>query len=249
MREDDDTKDVLRILNALGLSALPISATHAHKTPDILVEAPDGRVLIEVEGKPRDRQVRDLLDGPAGATLLYRNDRVRDRVHSAWRQIRDYPGRQAIDSTVIWLLCRKRSEAILTGRAARASVLGTQQLEGETDKGAYYDKPCFFFHESLFFSHKELDAVVIDDGESIELCLNPYGPRYATFRDGALAKRFRGAFAVLDPVAEEAAGRAFIADCAIDRRDTNEVVRYLRQKYQIGRPTIWVYQLVNVPVR
>ncbi len=47
---------------------------------------------------------------------------------------------------------------------------------------------------------------------------------------------------------QKTTGGAFFADCDTERHNTNEVVRYLRQKYQLRQPTITQFTLVNMPV-
>jgi hypothetical protein len=118
-------------------------------------------------------------------------------------------------------------------------------LEGYTETNNYYSKPCYFFHESLFFKYKDLDAVVLHSCDDLTLCLNPYSSRYTAWK----AYPFLSAFSVvIDPVEEESAGAALFADCDTDRRDTKQIVRYLRQKYQLHRPKITRFVLVNMPV-
>ena len=243
---DTDSVMVRNIFrDVLGLHVSMIAPSPKYKSPDLLIEFAGVRVLTEVERKTDDQQFRNLLDGEKGGTLQYSAARTEERVKNAWRQVRDYPERNISDSTLVWLIAGQRDAAILTGKAAIARLYGIETLEGYTEAGDYYSKPCYFFYESLFFKYKDLDAVVVHSSEDVSLCLNPYSTRYAEWK----VYPFLSAFStVIDPVAEESTGAAFLADCETERHNTNEVVRYLRQKYQLRRPTITQFTLVNMPV-
>lgn len=243
---DTDAEMVRGILrDVLGLNVSMIAPSPEHKSPDLLIEFAGVKILTEVKRKTDDQQFRDLLDSRKGATLQYSGARTEERVKNAWRQIRDYPNRRPSDSTLIWLIAGQRDATILTAKAAIARLYGIETLEGYTETDYYYSKSCYFFHESLFFKYKHLDAVVVHSYDDVTLCLNPHSSRYAAWK----AYPFLSAFsAVIDPVAEESTGAALFADCDTDRSDTNQVVEYLRQKYQLRRPTIPRFVLVNMPV-
>ena len=243
---DTDAEMIRGILrDVLGLNVSMITTSPEYKSPDLLIEFAGVRMLTEVERKTDDQQFRDLLDDEKGATLQYSGARTEERVKNAWRQIRDYPNRRSSDSTLIWLIAGQRDAAILTAKAAIARLYGVETLEGYTETDDYYSKPCYFFYESLFFKYKHLDAVVVHSCDDVTLCLNPYSSRYATWRTYPFLSAFS---AVIDPVAEEPTGAALFADCNTDRSNTNQVVGYLRQKYQLRPPTITRFVLVNMPV-
>lgn len=243
---DTDAEMVLSNLrDALGLSVFAITSSPKHKSPDLLIEFPGAKILVEVERKTDDQQFNDLLDGEKGGTLRYSSARTEERVKKAWRQIRDYPHRSPSDSTLIWLIAGQRDTTILTDKAGITRLYGLETLEGYSEEGDYCSKSCYFFYESLFFKYKDLDAVVVHSSDKVSLCLNPYSPRFVAWK----AYPFLSAFsAVIDPVAEEATGAALFADCDTDRSNTNEVVRYLQQKYRLRIPTITRFVLVNMPV-
>ena len=243
---DSDAETIRGILrDVLGLNVSMITPSPEYKSPDLLVEFAGVRILTEVERKTDDQQFRDLVDSKKGATLQYSGARTEERVKNAWRQIRDYPDRSPSDSTLIWLIAGQRDATTLTAKAAIARLYGVETLEGHTEADKYYSKPCYFFYESLFFKYKHLDAVVVHSCDDVSLCLNPHSSRYAAWRTYPFLSAFS---AVIDPVAEESAGAAFFADCDTDRRNTDQVVGYLRQKYQLRRPTITRFVLVNMPV-
>ena len=243
----DSDAEMIRgiLLEVLGLNISMITPSPEYKSPDLLIEFAGVRVLTEVKRKTDDQQFRDLVDSKKGVTLQYSGARTEERVKNAWHQIRDFPDRRPTDSTLIWLIAGQRDVTILTAGAAIARLYGIETLEGHTEADEYYSKPCYFFYESLLFKYKHLDAVVVHSCDDVSLCLNPYSSRYTAWRTYPFLSAFS---AVIDPAAEESAGTAFFADCDTDRRNTDQVVGYLRQKYQLRRPTINRFGLVNMPV-
>lgn len=93
-------------------------------------------------------------------------------------------------------------------------------------------RECFFFHNAAFFRYGDaLDGAVVSDRESTRLWINPHSPRADGLKISELASDFVAAF---DPRDRERVGRALIADCEIDRRDTDAVKRYLQEEYGTG---------------
>ena len=222
-----------------------ITPSPKHKSPDLFIEFSDIKILTEVERKTDDQQLRDLLDGEKGTRLQYSGARTEERIKEAWRQIRDYPQRISSDSTLVWLLAGQRDATILTAKEAISQLYGIETLEGYTETGDSYIKPCYFFYESLFFKYKHLDAVVVHSCDDMTLCLNSHSPRYTAWKTYPFLSMFK---AVIDPIAEESTGAALFADCDTDRKNTNQVVWYLCQKYRLRQPTIIQFDLVNMPV-
>ena len=67
----------------------------------------------------------------------------------------------------------------------------------------------------------------------MKLCLNPYSPNWQALRDSPFARHLSEG--LIDPVAEEASGTAFIADTNLDRSNPSVVLSYLQEKYKIPR--------------
>ncbi len=99
-------------------------------------------------------------------------------------------------------------------------------------------KQCYFFRNGDFFRFKEhLDGAVAafinGNSVTVKLCLNPYSPNWEALRDSPYARHFK--HGLIDPVADERAGEAYIADTDIDRRDEAAVLKYLETKYGLQR--------------
>ena len=95
-------------------------------------------------------------------------------------------------------------------------------------------KECYFFRNAEFFRCKDhLDGAVaaFHHGDSVtrKLCLNPYSTQWQSLRDSPFASNFK--LGLIDPVAEEYAGEAYIADADLPCSDLVPVIRYLEAKY------------------
>lgn len=251
MKDDHDKIFVLSLLQNSGLQVRIIPELPTHKTPDLRVMTPEGDVLVEVKSKNDDQQLRSLLQSPKGTPLSYKVPSIASRLHDAWRQIREFQDRDDdANFALVWFITRKVGGiTVLTGHATMGLLYGTELLEGRTvNRKEFYQKECFFFHESIFFKYKDLDGVVLHDDQSIKLCLNPFSPRYSVFKHTMLTDVFRVKFAVVDPKEMEEVDECFIADCSDERKDINGVVRYLKSKYGLDTVTINRFVLFNCPV-
>ncbi|MCK4428398.1 MAG: hypothetical protein KAW16_07945 [candidate division Zixibacteria bacterium] len=253
MKDDQDKEFVLSLLRDGGFQVQPIPKS-THRTPDLRVMMPDGDVLVEVKSKNDDQQLRNLLESPKGTPLSYKVSTIETCISDAWRhQIRDFPNRDEANFTLVWFITRKVGGiTVLTNSVSMGLLYGTELLEGfKVDRKEFYQKGCFFFRESIFFNKKkckDLDGVVLHDVQSIKLCLNPFSPHYSSFKHTMLTDLFRVQFAVVDPVEMEAANECFIADCTVDRKDTNGIVRYLKSKYGLDTVKIIRFVPFNCPV-
>ncbi|HZW13214.1 MAG TPA: hypothetical protein VFF81_08495, partial [Noviherbaspirillum sp.] len=95
-------------------------------------------------------------------------------------------------------------------------------------------RTCYFFRNSDFYRYRDhLDGAVAahlnGNTATVKLCLNPYSRRWKTLRDSPLARNFK--LGLIDPIAEEKAGEAYIVDSDIDRRDEEAVITFLERKY------------------
>lgn len=247
MDVDEDRETVRLILEEMGVSARALKPSPTHKTPDLQVSVNDQRILIEVESKTEDQQVRDLVNGSKGGTLLYRGARNEDRIKAAWRQIRDYPHRSSSDASLVWFLACKGGSTILVAPSAKRLIYGIELTEVTTNSGDVLNMPCYFFQDSFFYREKELDFIVVHGFHSPELCINPYSPRYKKLRAGDFVAKLSKHMTIIDPLDEESSGRAFVADCDVDRRQSRNVAEYIRAKYALRLLRIEKFVLVNYP--
>ncbi|WP_420125271.1 hypothetical protein [Longimicrobium sp.] len=224
---------------------IPVSA---HKTPDLALLLAEGRILIEVKSKDDDKQLRGLVESPNGTRLSYKISTIESLLKRAWHQIRDFPSRSDKDFAVLWLVAARPGLTAFTRPAAMTVLYGVQNMEGLIEEsGSFYAKECFFFGNSFFFRRKEVDGVVLHDDRQVTLCLNPLSKRHDEFRRTTFAELFRRDLELIDPKASEEAGKCFIADCDLPRKDINSIVRYLKRKYGLESVTLIRFVLVNYP--
>jgi|SRR5579859_6288651 len=249
MSDNDAVRDFVQSeLASRGLNseAIPVSS---YKTPDLALPLEENRVLIEVKSREDDEQFREIVDSPAGTARFYKTGTIENLLRSAWHQIRDFPERTEQDFTIIWLVARKPGITAFAVPAAMTTLYGIQTMEGLTEAtDSPYEKKCFFFGNSFFFRQQKLDGVVLHENNRIRLCLNPFSLRRDDFRKTAFVELFQNELELIDPKSEEESGEAFIADCAINRKDPNSVVRYLKRKYGLRTVVLHQFVLVNRPV-
>ncbi len=90
--------------------------------------------------------------------------------------------------------------------------------------------PCYFFDHAQCYRMAEVVGVVVGDAREGRLLLNPCADGAERFAASSLVDAFRPS--VVDPVAEEAAGKAYRADdFPGDRRDERAVRSFIESKY------------------
>jgi len=100
--------------------------------------------------------------------------------------------------------------------------------------GDGHHRTCYFFRNSDFYRFRSvLDGAyvtyVTGNTLTVKLCLNPYSPKWQELRDSPFAACLKNG--LIDPVAEEREGFAYIVDGDVDRAAEEEVMRYLQGKY------------------
>lgn len=225
-----DEQHVIRLLGSIGIEAEKIPES-TDRTPDLIAHDAGHRYLIEVKTRTDDETVTPELLRSGSA---YRVSPIAP-TNTAGAIFRDAV-RQLDSASVtdelklIWLCVRSRRGAEDTlAEQARHTLYGISRVGG-TGRGSKAP-PCYFFHESVFFSYPQLNAVVIDISGRLLLCLNTYGEKLAELRKSRLASFFPTG--LLDPVEREQAGLCLIADCAIDRKRSDLVLEYVSTKYGI----------------
>jgi len=247
MKVDTDKHFVKSLLENMQFD-VELVPEACYKTPDIKLLMPESDVLVEVIAKEDDKQLRDLLDSPSGTILPYNVAPAETKIRDAWRQIRDFPYRDQQDFTLIWFITRKvGGVTVLVKLNIKTLLYGIEII---SDQGV--ERPCYFFNESFFFKYKDLDGVILHEAQLenqlIDLCLNPFSPRYSTFKSMKLTEFFLDRFSVIDPWEMEVAGECFLVDCDIPRQDKDGIVRYLKDKYRLDKVTIHRSMIFNLPV-
>jgi hypothetical protein len=215
--------------------------TSTKEESDWLAELDGCRLLIEEKMKFDDpaAQVKrnaTLAAGQVhGATIpLTHNNRISGIVRKAAGQLSSTGIDIQHDLRILWF-----TGVDFNGEAKHYQFMST--LYGST-RIFELDRPqmreCYFFRNSDFFRYREqLDGAVAAylNGNTVtmKLCLNPYSPNWQALRDSPYAKQFK--LGLIDPIAEEEAGEAYISDTDIPRSDESAVLKYLEQKYGLTK--------------
>jgi hypothetical protein len=250
-RDSQEVAEVTAFLGRYKFDVQRLPECSEYKTPDLLAVSPESRLVVEVKSKRQDDQLSQLLRQSRGTSRPYRGSPIETSLRGGCRQLREWPCRKPDDFTLIWYCTARVPSArvpvpeIVAG-TLEALLFGIETLEGRMERDeTFYQKPCFYFHYSFFWRHKELDAVVIENGGELQLCVNNFSDGYRRFRSSRLYKLFAAAGRLIDPIVIEKRGECFVLDSPHPRGDRNKSVQLLREKYGLGRPTIYTYSLVN----
>ncbi|GAW97290.1 MULTISPECIES: hypothetical protein [Colwellia] len=209
------------------------------KTPDFLVHDNENEYLIEVKEKKANPSL-DLAREAAFAKgelfevseSLATKSVLQNIVRDGRKQIKEHV---TDDSTfrVVWVHCTGLAydatlEQIITGLYGSKTV-----VDFSSDKG--FSGICYYFGDSQFFKYSDsIDAVMVTgcEGETT-LCLNNFSPRYEQLKKSSLVKLIPDG--VRDPIHEEKEGSAFLVDGEVNRKNPNDVLGYLKDKYKTGK--------------
>lgn len=205
------------------------------RSPDIRVSRGDERYLIELKSKEDDpekvrRRVASLRAGEIVdvSEKLTRWNTIDGIIDHASEQLASREPEDVGAFGLILFLCDGR-EPELQAERIFATAYGSTRIASLGDEPT---RRGFYVRDSAFFRNRsELDGLILANGQGAHLLLNNYSPRYKDLSEAALVDSFRQVNSVTDPLAEEADGRAYIADCSISRQDEAAVVRFLQKKY------------------
>ncbi|MES2721300.1 MAG: hypothetical protein V4624_10475 [Pseudomonadota bacterium] len=225
-----------QVLEQWGATVTSIPASHKNES-DWLAQFGTYRLLVEEKTKIEEPEAtaaraKTLARGEVhGSTLpLGYNNRLSGIVRKAAKQLSSTGQDVAHDGRVVWF-----TGTGFDAEAKHYQFIGT--LYGSTKIFQLNHpgmKECYFFRNADFFRFgKQLDGAVVaflhGNTVTVKLCLNPYSERWESLRDSPFASHFE--LGLIDPVAEEAAGEAYIADTDQPRSDLDAVIRYLEVKY------------------
>jgi hypothetical protein len=208
---------------------------------DLLAELGGVRLLVEEKSKlddPRDVQAREaaLARGEVhGSVLPLRNsNRISGIVRKATKQLSSTGASVAHDLRIVWF-----TGIGLQAEAKHFQFMST--LYGSTRIFALAKpqmRTCYFFRNSDFYRYRDyLDGAVAaylsGDTVTIKLCLNPHANGWQALRASPYARNFK--LGLIDPVAEEAEGEAYIVDGDISRADEYAVIQSLEKKYGLTK--------------
>jgi hypothetical protein len=204
------------------------------RTPDLEVRSPQGDLtILELKAKGDDPsqlalEIEALKEGGIvhRSVPLERRNTLSGIIEEGVEQLRQY---EVPTGTfhVLWLHSWGRDAELLRDRFS-ATLFGSTNL---IDLGPTRDtRTGFFFHFNDFFRFRDiLDGAIISVETGCQLCINSLSPRADEFRKSGFVTAF--AKGLCDPKVLEERGEAYIVDCDLDRRNTHDVLKYVRKKY------------------
>lgn len=250
MKSDDFAECALKQLG-FEVRKLPVSTENGKKMPDFLVRYGTSTASVEakLKGDDPDKAIRraEILDAGevyASDHVLGRDETISGIVRQGSKQLKADTGIES-DFKILFFLAdcinsRVVSEQLIDTLYGRTSVIEC----GKPPQA----KSCYFYRNGDFFRRREIDAVIagyVSASHSngiLKICLNPYSSRYQKLKVSKLLLPFGNA--VLDPIEEEKAGRAYIPDDNVERREQDftrtfplydPVLHHLAEKYKTGQ--------------
>jgi len=229
-----------QVLEQWGAKVTPIKTSEKKET-DWLAEFGPYQLLIEEKIKFEDPEVKqdrvarlNKYEVHGTTQSLSHNNRISGIIGTAVRQLASTGSAIQHNHRIIWFTGLDFDAEAKHYQFISTLYGSTRVFELNKPKG----KECYFFRNSDFFRYQNhIDGAVagflVGDELTIKLCLNPYSPGWQTLRDSPFAANFK--VGLIDPVAEESAGKAYIADTELPRSSTSAVIRYLEEKYGLDQ--------------
>lgn len=250
LKSDDLAEHTLKQLG-FSVEKLPESKEIGKKMPDFLVRHGPVSALVEAKLKVDDPEKATVREKALDTGEVYGSDHLLGRdetlsgiVRHGSKQLKADIGVEA-NFKVLFVLMD----------CINAAVVGEQLVDtlyGRTSVIEYgkppQPKPCYFYRHSDFYRRQEIDAAIVGhvqahDGNTIlKICLNPYSPRYQKLKASEFLLPFGQA--VLDPIDEEEAGRAYIPDAEVERKEKeftqafplyDPILHHLANKYKTAQ--------------
>lgn len=209
------------------------------RTPDFLVRDGTYEYLIEVKNKQANPELKEEMEKAFSigeifgiSESLSTKSVLQNVVKDGKRQIEAHVTDEST-FRIVWVHCTELAydatlEQIISG------LYGSETLVNFSSDQAV-SGTCYYFGFSQFFKYKNsIDAVMVSGrkGEST-LCLNNHSPRYEKLKESALVKAMP--VGVRDPIHEEKEGGAFLVDTDVDRNKPDDVLNYLKGKYNLDK--------------
>lgn len=250
MKSDDLAELTLKQLG-FDVDKLPVSMESGKKMPDFLVRYGASSALVEAKLKGDNPDEASLRAETLDAGEVYVSDHVLGRdetlsgiVRQGAKQLKAGASIEA-DFNVLFVLVDCINARVVSEQFVDTLYGGTTVIEYGK---ALQAKPCYFYRNSDFYRRQEIDAAIVGHvhaphgSASLKICLNPYSPRYQELKVSEFLLPFDRA--MLDPIDEEKAGRAYIPDDNIERTEQDftrtfplydPVLHHLAEKYKTGR--------------
>lgn len=89
---------------------------------------------------------------------------------------------------------------------------------------------CFYFDYSAAFAMPTVEALIITDSETMQVCLNEFSSRANEFRSTPFCQKFAELDGVIDPKALVAAGKIIACRTDAPRKNDNDIAKALQEQ-------------------
>lgn len=223
----------------MGFHAEPIPE-HENERADISAWKNDDYYLFEVKSRKDHPALMDRINKNPDFEItgyskkVRRSNTISSIIEKAGSQLLKTP-KPNNDFSCVWFravdhLIPDEVEIIKT------SLYGIRYLlVWDSERKSSYAK-CYYFDYNDFFNFKAINAVVIDNGSAMHICINDHSNRIREFRKSELYKYFDGLNALIDPDNFEKDSSSLVADIDCPRNQVDRIKEYIHQKYglQVG---------------
>lgn len=253
MTESEFKPIAKKLLNQLGLEVFDIDIKNDGQSPDFDVIGKNSRYTFELKIKEddfveidKDEEALKRGELVSKSIPIGPRNRLAGIIRKGVGQIVDHDPKKETYH-VVWIHSAGENPE-LHNRRFHSTLFGT-----ETPFSLRKDSliTCYYFHDSAFFSWREfLDGAILTYLNNVHLCINTLSPCAEEFRKSDLALSMSKG--LCDPEKlEQQIERIMTADCDIGRRNSDDILRYLQNKYRLDHiqqiPMHQVTGMVAVP--
>jgi hypothetical protein len=232
----------IQILNRLGFSVEQIPEQN-NRTADLRVV--DGATTYHIEVKEKvespntAKRRKEILDRgevyDQDDPLSY-NNRISSILRDAQDQLDQTP-KASNTFQLIWFRA-DGVDADLKYRQAFSTFYGDVPLVALQPRNRDAATTCFYFDYCESFNLPTIDALILIDHKSLQVCLNEFAYRAEDFRRGFFCQRFRDLDGVIDPIALAESGKIISLRSNVSRKNDDEVCKSLKEQTGILYTTI-----------
>jgi len=233
MKEEEFKPIAKNLLRQLGFEVRDIPPIQGILTPDFEVLGKNSKYTVELKIKGDDpNEISRDLEALSRGELVTKSIPIGPRNRSAGiirkgvqQMVEHDPEGETF--RVIWLHSAGQ-DPYLHDERFPSTLFGTEKLFGLRLPNII---TCYYFHESVFHSWRNyLDGAILTYQNTAQLCINTLSPRVSRFRQSELVVNMSQG--LCDPQKhDELYDSVMIADCDIDRKKSEDVIRYLQGKY------------------
>jgi hypothetical protein len=235
---------VKKMLEDFGFQVDIIPEDKVKRQADLRAHKDGITTYVEVKSRLEDEKVNKVIESavPGGPVVTYLGEAgKRNKFSSIVKDANEQLNITATpnDYRVLWFVVTAVPECAAATEQMLGTILGTRQIFCKREKESLC-RPCYYAGYADFERYRDIDGVVIQNGEGGVLVVNEFSPRVEGFGKSPLYQHFKQRNAILEVSQEEKKGKAFTIREKIDRDEKEAILRCLRSKYPA-----WEFQAVT----